>query len=307
MKRRIPKMLANLNLINLTALKSAESLVFEAETNYKNQIHRLVRRFLKNENHKVILLSGPSSSGKTTTSKFIRNELQEKGIHSIVISLDDFFKNRENTPRLPDGSYDFETIYALDLDYFNVFLNDLLKNNKAKMPSFDFFTGTRKSEYVDIEIDDNSVVIFEGIHALNPLLIKDNHSDEIFKVYVCVNTNFLYNDKVLIPAKDLRLMRRMIRDYNSRGYSIAATLSMWPNVLAGEEKYIKPFKEEADFVIDSTHFYEPLLYAEYLSGLLEKTENNSKATEILKMLSKCNKIKKISIPSQSLLWEFIVY
>ncbi|MEG1499483.1 MAG: hypothetical protein RR400_00205 [Clostridia bacterium] len=306
MQHELLKVTANLNSINELSKSNLMELVLRSEKNFTTQIKNMLKVFLnKGKNYKVILLSGPSSSGKTTSSKLITTGLQNEGINSLVISLDDFFVDRTKTPRLPDGAYDYESIYALDLEYFNEFLDDLLTKHSAKMPIFDFLTGARKKDLINVEIDEHTVIIFEGIHALNPILIDNKHSSEIFRTYICLNTNFEYDDQQFIPAKDLRLMRRCLRDFFTRGHSVSATLSMWKNVLDGEEKYIKPFKDTANFVIDSTHLYEPLLYATYLMPLLEQTENNKKADSLLRMLSKCNKLEKNCIPSMSLLWEFI--
>ncbi len=208
------KNFADIDEINKKAKDNPESLIITSEYIYRSQIYELIKDILnKKEKYKGILLSGPSSSGKTTTSKLIRLGLLKESINSIVISLDDFFLDREKTPKLNDGSFDFENVYALDLPYLNQFLDELFLKNKAKMPVFDFISGRRKKEYIDVEIDNNTIVIFEGIHALNPILISEKNSKEMYKIYICLNTNFLSNNKMAIPAKDVRLMRRMLRDY----------------------------------------------------------------------------------------------
>ena len=292
----------NLELVNREAKDNLDALIATSEEIYRSQIRKVCSEIIEKA-YPMVLLAGPSSSGKTTTSHLIRKCLTEQGINSIVVSLDDFFVNREDTPRLPDGSYDFECLEAIDLKYLNKFVDELLKTKKSKMPLFDFLTGTRKEKFVDVELGEKTVVIFEGIHALNPNLIK-GHDDKMYKIYVCVNSNFDIGMDVVIPAKKLRMMRRLIRDYYFRGHSIETTLGLWTNVCRGEDKYIKPYKITANYLIDSTHMYEPLVYANYLPALLKRSESEE-AAELAEMLKRCGKLKKDVVPSGSMLWEFL--
>lgn len=292
----------DLSLINREAKDNLIELINTSEYLYKSQIRHIVKE-IEELKTRIVLLAGPSSSGKTTTSHLIRTSLQEKGIDSFVVSLDDFFKNREDTPRLPDGSYDFESINAIDLEYLNKFIDEILEKRQSKMPIFDFITGKRKEQLIDVNLKENTVVIFEGIHALNPMLIND-HENDIYKIYICLNSNFFIGDDIIIPAKRLRQMRRLIRDYNFRGHSLSKTFELWSNVLRGEDMYIKPFKTTANYILDSTHMYEPLVYATYLSPLLKDMQEKD-AKELYSMLQKCGKLNKDIVPEGSLLNEFI--
>ena len=292
----------DLELINREAKENLNELITTSESLYKCQIDEIVKD-IKSLKTKIVLLAGPSSSGKTTTSHLIRTNLEKNGIHSFVVSLDDFFKNREDTPKLPDGSYDFESINAIDLEYLNVFVEELLQKKQSKMPVFDFLTGRRKDDFVDVKLTENTVVIFEGIHALNPTLIK-NHESDIYKIYLCVNADFTIGENIIIPAKKLRQMRRLIRDFNFRGYELTKTLEIWNNVLRGESLYIKPFKPTANYIVDSTHMYEPLIYANYLAPKLKEIQLEE-AQDLFEMLNKCGKLKSDIIPTDSLLNEFI--
>ena len=292
----------DLALINREAKENLETLVQTSEKLYTSQIDHIVKELVLGK-QRIILLAGPSSAGKTTTSHLIRTKLKENGIDSIVISLDDFFVNRDRTPKLPDGSYDFECLEAIDLDYLNRFVDELLKTNKSKMPEFDFMTGSRKPQLKNLEITKDTVIIFEGIHALNPNLIK-NHDEDIYKIYICINSNFIIGKDVVIPAKKLRQMRRLNRDYHFRGHSLSSTFKLWNNVCRGEDENIKPYKTTASYILDSAHMYEPLLYATYLAPLL-KQEESEEAQELYSMLVQCGKLKNDIVPEGSLLWEFL--
>ncbi|MDD4110226.1 MAG: nucleoside kinase, partial [Clostridia bacterium] len=272
---------------------------------------------------KVLLLSGPSSAGKTTSSNILCSSLEKKGINSIVISLDNFYIDRLKTPKLKNGDYDYENITTLDLDYFNNFIDSLLKFHSAKMPIFNFLTGKREKKFTDITIDEKSMIIIEGLHALNPNLIK-KHKHEIYKVYVNMNANYTFDNSILIPAKDIRLIRRITRDFFTRGYSALETISTWQNVNDGEDKWIKPFKLTANYIIDSSHEYEILLYSKYTTPILKKlifqkdkllrnkslnktTIENSieKAKYLYISLKKATSILKNKVPKNSLLQEFV--
>ena len=292
--------------LNLTYLKAKEIItdfINECENSYRNQINEVVNDIISNRDIKVVLVAGPSSSGKTTSSNILMKKLQDKGIHSVVISLDNFFINRENTPKLPNGRYDFESPYSLDLEYLNTFIADLLDNGKALMPIYDFKSGERQKDYEEIVLTDNSVVLIEGIHAHNPLLFK-SHTKNMYKLYVCLNSDFVCDNEIKIQAKQLRLMRRSLRDYLTRGHSVSATLTMWDDVLDGEEKYIKPYKPYASYIIDTTHPYEPMLYKKYLSEMLE-TVSNPEAKDLLEILKNFDCLDKSNVPDGSLLWEFL--
>ena len=291
-----------LDEVNNLAKTDKELLVRMSEEMYSNQINELVEDALTKP-VKILLVAGPSSSGKTTTSNLITKTLQSKNKKSLTISLDDFFYNREKTPRLPNGKYDFENITAIDLDYFNEFINDLFTTNHAKMPIFDFVEGRRKPELVDVSIDENTYLIIEGLHALNPTLLNIPR-ENLYKIYICVQSNFILGDNLEIDYTNLRLMRRFNRDYYTRGRTLEGTLDSWDEVLIGEKLYIDPYKDEADYNIDSTLMYEPLLFANYLKPLLKKSDL-PKIKEVEKMLENCSILSKDIIPSNSLLNEFI--
>lgn len=290
----------DINLINFQNEHSTIDLIDKCESSYINQIDDLISDILSLPKIKILLLTGPSSSGKTTTANLIASKLIRCNIPSTVISMDDFFINRENTPILEDGTYDFENVNTIDIPLFKSFLNEIFISNKTKMPRFDFVEGKRTG-FENIEIEKNGIIIIEGIHALNPIFISKNNS-EIYRVYVCPNTNFTLNNKIILKPNELRKIRRLIRDYFHRGMTINQTLSLWNNVCLGEEKYIKPFKHTANFWIDSTHNYEPLLYKKYLPPIL----NNSLTCNAIKnSLQHFSEIDIEYLPNNSLLMEFL--
>lgn len=294
----------NLDKINKFAAENPAKLIFDAEKHYREQMSKIASEIASNGNYKIILMAGPSSSGKTTSSNIIRDRLSELGYESIVVSMDDFFLNRDQTPKLPNGDYDFENVTALDLEYLNKFIQDMFDKGEALMPQFNFKTGNREPEYKKIVLNYNTIVIIEGIHALNPIVFK-SHQENMYRIYISVNSNFESDNELAIPAQKLRLMRRLIRDYRTRGMTISHTLKIWQNVLDGEDMYIKPYKNTANFLINSAHAFEPLMYADKLLPLLKEDSSVPLALELIAMLEKCNTLSPTLLPEDSLLHEFL--
>lgn len=295
------KMRVDLNLINLQSKHAPQDLIEKSENAFKEQIKTVVKKVSEKESVKIILLAGPSSAGKTTSAKLIKKHLIESGKGSEVISMDNFFINREITPILEDGSYDFENVNTVDIPYFKKFIDKILTTGKAEMPIFNFLTGQREDIYVDIELQDNSILIIEGIHALNPIILN-NHEEEVYRVFVNPNTEYYLNNEVIIEVRELRRIRRMIRDYYTRGIKPNETIKNWKNVVDGERKFIFPFKENADFILDSTHYYEPLMYKKYIPALLD---GSKEAREIFADLEYFEELDAHLVPKESLLNEFL--
>ena len=205
---------------------------------------------------KLILISGPSSSGKTTFSKRLSIQLMANGLRPYPISLDDYFVNREDTPKDESGNYDYESLYALDLKFFNQQLEALLRGEQVELPRFNFSTGQREFKGDYLKIDDNMILILEGIHALNPELTPHIPAENKYKIYVSALTTILLDNHNYIPTTDNRLLRRIVRDYKYRGYSAEDTISRWPSVRAGEDKWIFPYQENADAMFNSALLFE---------------------------------------------------
>lgn len=296
------KEIYDLDDINERAHTNPNGLISSSENTYREQIDKIANDILSG-GYRIILMAGPSSSGKTTSSNLIRRRLLDRGFESIVISMDDFFKDRIDTPKLENGDYDFENVTALDLEYLNAFTNDLFEKRQVYLPKFNFKTGNREKKYKKIVLNPKTIIIIEGIHALNPIVFK-SHQDDMYKIYICVNSDYNFGKNLVIPAQKVRLMRRIIRDFHHRGMTVETTTKMWQNVLAGENVYIKPYKNTANALINSSHAYEVLMYAEALIPLLKESDHEL-AKELLAMLNKCQKLSPALLPDDSLLNEFL--
>ena len=225
---------------------------------------------IKEQQKRVILIAAPSSSGKTSFAHRLSIQLKVNNINPVPISLDDYFVNREDTPLDEFGKYDFESIYAVDLDLFNSDLEKLLKGEEIDVPKFNFKTGKREYSGRKLKIKEDQLIILEGIHALNPILTQSISEAEKFKIYISVLTQINLDDHNRIPTTDLRLIRRIVRDYNFRGYSAARTIEHWDAVRRGEEKNIFPYQEEADVMFNSACIYELPVLKKYAKPLLEE-------------------------------------
>lgn len=259
---------------------------------------------------RVILIAGPSSSGKTTTSKRIETQLKVLGLSPISISLDDYFVNRENTPLDEFGEKDYESIYALDLDQFNKDICSLLEGNEVEIPTYNFVTGKREYKGKKLKIKNNQPIILEGIHGLNPILTKEIDEKEKFKIYISPITQLNLDKHNRLSSTDCRLMRRIVRDFNFRGNSAEDTFKMWDSVRRGEDKNIFPYQEEANVIINSTLIYEIPVLKKYIEPLLIAVDTNSpyyvEAKRLLNTLSYFIGINdEKDIPSTSIIKEFI--
>ena len=261
------------------------------------------------ERVKLVLISGPSSSGKTTFSKRLSIQLMTNGIRPYPISLDDYFVNREETPLGIDGKHDFESFYALDLPFFEEQLKELLEGKEVELPRFNFVTGKREWSGKKLRIDDHMVLILEGIHALNPALTPNIPAESKYKIYVSALTTILLDNHNYIPTTDNRLLRRIIRDYKYRNYSAEETIARWPSVRAGEDKWIFPYQEYADTMFNSALLFELAVMKEYAEPILRKVPNNcpeySEAHRLLKFLSSFTSLQDKELPPTSLLREFL--
>lgn len=258
---------------------------------------------------KVVLISGPSSSGKTTFCKRLQVQLIANALKPMSISLDDYYVNRVDTPLDENGEYDFESLYAIDFELFNSDLKKLLNGEEIALPTYDFTRGERVFRGNTIKLESNSVLVMEGIHALNPLLIPGIDHALTYKVYVSALTTISLDDHNWIPTTDNRLIRRIVRDYQFRNYSAKETISRWESVRRGEDKWIFPFQEEADVMFNSAMIYElAALRRTAESILIELAPNDpeySEAYRLLKFLSYFNYIDLVELPNTSLLREFV--
>ena len=258
---------------------------------------------------RLVLISGPSSSGKTTTSKRLGVQLRVLGLHPVLISTDDYFVNREDTPRDENGDYDFEALEAIDLARLNQDLGRLMAGESVEIPRFDFISGTRKWHDNPLQLDERSVLIMEGIHSLNPRLTPSIADTAKFRIYASCFTSVAMDNTSRIHTTDNRLLRRMIRDNATRGTSAADTIARWPSVRRGEERNIFPYQEEADVMFNSSLFYEISVLKPYAEPLLRAIPNTrpeyATAQGLLKFLENFHPIVTDEIPPTSVLREFV--
>ena len=258
---------------------------------------------------KIILISGPSSSGKTTFSKRLSIQLMTNGLKPYPISLDDYFVNRDNTPLDENGNHDFESLYAVDLPFFKKQLDTLLEGGEVELPKFNFSSGMRESSGIKFRLEDNMILILEGIHALNPELTPNIPAENKYKIYVSALTTILLDKHNYIPTTDNRLLRRIIRDSKYRGSSAESTIARWPSVRAGEEKWIFPYQENADAMFNSALLFELAVIKDHIEPILRKVPNKcpeySEAHRLLHFLSYFVSIQDTELPPTSLLREFL--
>lgn len=293
---------ARIEQVNDLAMKDIGHLIRQSENNYANQVTDLINRIVS-EDKKIVLLAGPSSAGKTTTAYKIKKGLKDRDIDAFVISLDDFFFSADGVPLKPNGKPDFETVYSLDIYCLHKCLNEILVNNRTSLPIFDFRLGRRSDKWAFCVLKPQDVVIIEGLHALNPIIIESLDSSKFFRVYAQTNTVFSHNEKPLISGRELRLFRRVIRDSRERATDPMRTISMWADVCKGEDIYIRPYMNLVECFLDTTHLFEPLMYKniaiKQLSPLNHPVAKN--------MLSKLNFVGTMDgklVPEDSLVREF---
>lgn len=263
----------------------------------------------KAQGTRVVLVSGPSSSGKTTFSKRLGIQLRILGLQPTMISLDDYFLDREDTPRDENGDYDFETIDALDIATFNDHLRRLFRGEKVDIPRYDFITGRRQWHDTPLQLNSRSILIVEGIHGLNPKLTAEIEEHLKFKIYISCLTSISMDDLSRIHTTDNRLIRRMVRDNAYRGTSAEATLKRWQSVRRGEEKYIFPYQENADVMFNSSLLYElPVLKSKLMPLLMsvpDTEEVYGEAVRLMRFIDNFSLLDDKEIPPTSLLREFI--
>ena len=289
-------------IINVAEALQSQKIVHIAD--------QIVARRNEGKGLKLVMVSGPSSSGKTTFSKRLMVQLMAHGLTPKVISLDDYFLDRDHTPLDENGEHDFESLYAIDLPYFNEQLKDLLAGKTIQPPTFNFKKGGIR-EFTDpaITLGENDILLIEGIHALNPDLMPDIPADSRFLIYVSALTSIRIDQHNYIPTTDNRLLRRITRDHKYRSYSAVDTIGRWPSVRAGEEKWIFPYQENADAMFNSAMMFEIAVIKDMVAPLLEEVPENSKeyakACQMKDFLKLFRTIPSQNLPPTSLVREFI--
>lgn len=292
--------------------KTPEAFVEQSEGRYNRIIENVAKKVAENSKIEIIMLAGPSSAGKTTTAKKIREALKANGVNSYTISLDDFYLDNCDAPCFPDGTPDFETVDALDIPFFYEVMKKILETGEADIPEFDFLTGKRKDVYNHLKVSEKEVIIVEGLHALNPVITKDLPSDRLFKIYINVSSRIYDNGKeIVFNKRNMRFIRRLVRDYNFRGNDVEKTFEMWLTVRYGEDTYLFPYRHNADIKINTIHLYETCVLKETAIKLLSEVDRFSpfykESQRLIRNLEKFPVIDKSYIPENSLLREFIKF
>ena len=287
----------------------ATDIINISEALQEKKLAKIAEDIAQQKGVKLVLLAGPSSSGKTTSCKRLSIQLAVNGLKPLQISLDDYFVDRDKTPKDENGEYDFESIYALNLDLLNDQFNALFRGEEVDLPKYDFPSGKSIKSGKKLKLEPNNVLVVEGIHALNPELTAHIPEEQIYRVYASALTTILLDNHNYIPTTDNRLLRRIIRDYKYRGVSAQETIHRWPSVRAGENKWIFPFQENADAMLNTAMLYELSVLKMQAEPLLQQVPENceeyAEAYRLLKFLKYFKGIPYNNLPPTSLLREFL--
>lgn len=287
----------------------ATDIINISEALQEKKLAKIAEEIASRKGVKLVLLAGPSSSGKTTSCKRLSIQLAVNGLKPLQISLDDYFVDRDKTPKDENGDFDFESIYALNLDLLNEQFNALFRGEEVELPKYDFPSGKSVKSGKKLKLEPNNVLVVEGIHALNPELTAHVPEEQIFRVYASALTTILLDNHNYIPTTDNRLLRRIIRDYKYRGVSAQETIHRWPSVRSGENKWIFPFQENADAMLNTAMLYELSVLKMQAEPLLQQVPENceefAEAYRLLKFLKYFKGIPYNNLPPTSLLREFL--
>jgi len=280
------------------------------EERYKSIINSVASNINETTVSEIVMLAGPSSAGKTTTAKRLKEAIESGGHTSYTISLDDFYKNRWDSPRLNDGTLDFESVNALDLPLLSQTLYDLVTKGEAMLPEYDFLTGMRKAERKKLRVSERDIIIVEGLHALNPVITDTLPKDRLYKIYINVSTR-IYDGRgnIVLNKRNMRFVRRLVRDYRFRGSSPENTYELWKTVCRGEDMYLFPYRDNADVKINTIHLYETCVLKERALPLLKEISKKSEfykdAERLIRSLEKFPVMDTSLVPEDSLLREFL--
>lgn len=280
-----------------------------AEAIHQREMVKLALDVESRKNIKMILIAGPSSSGKTTFAQKLGIQLKLNGYNPITISMDNYFKERKDTPIGEDGKYNFECVEALDVKLFNKQMKDLIEGKNVELPEFDFYVGSKKYNGNFLKMESNDILVIEGIHALNPILTEFTPDKNKYKVYIAPIATLNVDGYTKVSSTDTRLLRRMVRDFATRGHSVEKTFELWKNVKKGEEQYIFPFVSTVDYIYNSSLVYEPSVMKIFAQPLLLQVERSStfysEARRLYEYLNNFLPMETTNIPTDSIVREFI--
>ena len=297
-----------LEKINSSVIDNKTDFIIDCESFYRRQLRIITDKICSLHGRVLVMLAGPSSSGKTTTASILREDLEAKGRHAIVLSLDDFYRDQDVSYYFEDGTIDYETVKSIDTPYVAECMENLLHKGKAMIPVFSFKTKVREG-YKDVSVHEDEIIIVEGLHALNPLITDPLQKENMIKLYVSVSSRIYNNGRVLMSKRDMRFIRRMIRDYHFRDSSVEHTFYLWKGVRMGEDRYLFPYSDRADIRIDSIHPYELCVFKNIAINLLDHIGSDSiyypTASQLKDKLGLFESLGEGEVPEKSLLKEFI--
>lgn len=305
------KFVLGLDEINYATENHLDEFISDIENSYDNEISKTAKYILGLKNDRtIVMISGPSASGKTTTALMIKNKLKQFGFGAAIISLDNFYKDREKCKSLEeDGVMDYESPEALDIEEFKKCMKSLIEKGFCDIPKFNFITKKPDNEKIHIELKKGEVAIIEGIHGLNPVFTKNLPPESIVRIYISVKQGISSYNGQIISNKNIRLIRRLVRDYKQRESDPQNTISMWKNVCKGQTTFIYPFKRTSDITINSLHLYELGVLKKIAIPLLGQITENSPAFEdsliLTSILQRFKEIDIDKVPHNSMLREFI--
>lgn len=295
--------------INSRVKSDPLGFIRECEREYDNSIWSVADKICESSGHTIVMLAGPSSSGKTTTAHMLEQRLQKKGVRSVTVSLDDFYLDQTQTPAGADGSPDFEAVEALDIPLITHCLSALDGEGKCVLPVFSFKKKRREPAGRTVTLGDNDIVIVEGLHALNPVITDTLPKEDLLKLYISASSRVYDGEDILLSKREVRFVRRLIRDYKHRDSSVEYTFKLWKSVRKGEDRYLFPFSNLADVKINTMHPYEPCAMRgsaiELLSRVPEKSDCSQRAGELCEKLSRFAALGEAGVPESSLLMEFL--
>lgn len=298
-----------LSYINGLAKENPQQLVADSEARFEQILNQAADKIIAHNGRTIVMLAGPSASGKTTTAHKLCAKIKERGTNCFVLSLDDFYLDRAQIPGYDEGKPDYETVHALDLPLLNRALSSLLCGQETDLPIFDFTVGRRAERGNRLKLEAQDSIIVEGLHALNPIITDALPEESLFKAYISVSSRIKDGDEILLNKRDMRFMRRLVRDYLFRASSVENTLNLWKSVRRGEDAYLFPYSHLANLRINSIHYCEPCLFAPLVTELLESAsltgENEAYAKKLLSALRKFEPISASLVAKDSLLREFL--
>ena len=301
-------MRVTLDRINSCVREDAEKFIIECEKCYSDKIKDVADRVSAHNGRTLVMLAGPSGSGKTTTASILKSCFEKSGRNAITISLDDFYSEDNLKYTFEDGTVDYETVKALDVELIGECLSELLKNGRCELPHFSFKTKKRDC-FTETKVEKDGIIIVEGLHAINPIITDQLESEHMKKLYVSVSSRIYKGEEVLLTKRDMRFIRRLIRDYHHRNTEVEYTFYLWNGVRKGEDRYLFPFSDRADIKIDSIHPYESCVFRDTALSLLGHIGEESKyyedAQSLKNRLSEFVSLSESAIPENSLLNEFI--